>query len=127
MPLSEHLGFGPQAEAHSLSSAGSQWWKPGRWLKLILSCAAADGTSKIAHPLVGGLWEPAPPLYGDEAQRSQTWKRYIKFNGPSYTDGQSVRELVPHFEKATFTHGDIYSGNTLGNEKKGNDGSSGHL
>lgn len=88
---------------------------------------AADGTSNIVHPLVGGMWEPAPPLYDDEALRSQIWKRYVEFNGLSYQDGQSVRDLFPHSEKAVFTHGDIHPGNILVDEKKEDDDSSGQI
>lgn len=89
---------------------------------------AADGTSHIIHQFLGGTnVDRSPPFRDDESLRSQIWKRYVKYNGLSYPDGQSVRDLLPHSDKAVFTHGDIHPGNILVNEKKEGDGSIGQV
>lgn len=85
---------------------------------------AADGTSNIINPIVGDIYEPSPPLRDDEALRTRIWERYVEYNGLSYPDGQSVRDLLPRSETAVFTHGDIHPGNILVNEKEEDDGSS---
>lgn len=90
---------------------------------------AADGTSHIINPLLGDIhdYDRSPPFRDDEALRNQIWKRYVEHNGLSYPDGQSVRDLLPHSEKAVFTHGDLHPGNILVKEKEEDDGSSGQL
>lgn len=88
----------------------------------------ADGSTHIMHRLLGGGndYDRSPPFRDDEALRTQIWERYVEHNGLSYRDGQSVRDELPHLDKAVFTHGDIHPGNILVNEKKG-DGSSGQV
>jgi serine/threonine protein kinase len=88
---------------------------------------AADGTSSIIHPLLGDIADPPPPLRDDEALRTRIWERYVEYNGLSYPDGQSVRELLPRSETAVFTHGDIHPGNIIVNDNGGDDGSSGQV
>lgn len=84
--------------------------------QVLLFYCAADGTSSsLLNPLLGDDSAPPPPLRDDEALRARIWERYVEYNGLSYPDGQSVRELLPRSETAVFTHGDIHPGNILVN------------
>lgn len=74
---------------------------------------AADGSSKMIHPLLGDESDTYPPMKNDQALRDRIWERYVENNGLSYADGQQVRDMLPRSEVSVFTHGDIHPGNIL--------------
>lgn len=84
--------------------------------KIQLFYCAADGTSNIIHPLLGDIYDQPPPLRDDETLRARIWERYVEYNGLSYTDSHSVKDILPRSETAVFTHGDIHPGNILVHE-----------